>query len=525
MVKITHYEVYTDAGDGWKLEDRFSSEQRYEAINLSKEKEQENLKVKIIRENFDVQDNSYQETVEYVSGLSLSKAKVKRNIRPLLASDIRRRDEEPTNTINSGANKSSGIGGAIVKLVSIIVFSLVVANIFVTLVTPLVEDFIPENRTHIYLFVIFFMVFLGIAVPIILKKIPWYVFSYRRPTSHPIKESRFYEKAENIIKLYQLNDEYETSIAPSFPEASLDQKRYIVEFLKDILSNLNSKSMFQDSFSTLGVKLIVYGGCLELSRYCKLRISEANSLLFEAFKILDGHEVDLEAFYDGKKSFSDNKIAVFLTGVGAHLMGQIIDEHPMDVNILKQSFDKWEAQIANNAFIAEKISNKNIDIMCHCFVNVQCLLKFFDEAIPNLNQKKKDYWNDVHNLIHSLLNKYSGNSIQEQEGISTIEYSNTEEALRFASEFIKDINVYKEELSDENLIFLSKCNIIDKLEDEEIDQNDYIKDALEHTYNNEILVTEKIKNSMYSDRYGFEFLGDKRLNKTDKLVALYKLIY
>ena len=59
MVKITHYEVYTDRGDGWKLEDRFSSEQRHEAINLAKEREQERVKVKIIREVFDVQDNQY----------------------------------------------------------------------------------------------------------------------------------------------------------------------------------------------------------------------------------------------------------------------------------------------------------------------------------------------------------------------------------------------------------------------------------------------------------------------------------
>lgn len=524
MVKITHYEVYTDAGDGWKLEDRFSSEQRYEAINLSKEKEQEKLKVKIIRENFDVQDNSYQETVEYVSGLS-GKAKAKKERgRSLAATDIRSRDNDAPDGVNGENDANSGIGRAIVKLITIIIFSLIVANLFVTLVTPLVEDFIPEGHTHLILFVIFFAVFLGIAVPVILKKIPWHVFSYRRPAPRQIKESRFYEKAENIIKLYQLNEEYETSIAPSFPEASLDQKRYIVEFLKDILSDLNSKSMFQDSFSKLGVKLVVYGGCLELSRYCKLRISEANSLLYEAFKILDGDVVDLEAFYDGKKSFSDNKIAVFLTGVGAHLMSQVISERPMDVNILKQSFDKWEAQIADNAYIVENVSNAKVNIMCPCVVNIQCLLKFFDEAMPNLDQQKKNYWADVHNLIYNLLSKYSGKNVIEQEDITTIEYDNTEEALRFASEFIKDINVYKEELSDENLIFLSKCNIADKLE-EDVNQIDYIKDILEHTYNNEILVTEKIKNAMYTDLYGFEYLGDKRLNKTDKLVALYKLIY
>ena len=41
MVKISHYEIYTDRGDGWKLEDRFSSDQRYEAMRIAKEREAE----------------------------------------------------------------------------------------------------------------------------------------------------------------------------------------------------------------------------------------------------------------------------------------------------------------------------------------------------------------------------------------------------------------------------------------------------------------------------------------------------
>ena len=67
MVKISHYEVYTDRGDGWKLEDRFSSDQRYDAMRIAKEREAEKIAVKILKEDFDVQDNSYVETVEYVS--------------------------------------------------------------------------------------------------------------------------------------------------------------------------------------------------------------------------------------------------------------------------------------------------------------------------------------------------------------------------------------------------------------------------------------------------------------------------
>lgn len=528
MVKITHYEVYTDKGDGWKLEDRFSSEQRHEAINLSKEKEQEKLKVKIIRETFDVQDNSYQETVEYVSGLKNGKAKSPAP-KPVSSVDIRSymaagEDEK----LASGQVEATPgeMLKAVVKLITIIVLSLVFSNLLVTLLTPLVEDFVPEEKVRTVLFALFFTIFLGLAVPLILSKIPWYVFNIRRRSEkRPLRESRFYEKANNIIKLYQLN-EYEPSIAPAWPEAPLEHKRYIVEFLKDIMSGIDSRTMFEDSFSKLGVKLVVYGGCMELSRYCGLKITEANSLLFEAFKILDGENADLEEFYDGKRSFSDNKIAVFLAGVGAHLMAQVIDGQPMDTHILKQSFDKWEGLLNGDYQKKEdKQGSQQAEMQYPCLVNIQYQLKFFDEAMPDIEGQRKAYDADVRNIIYNLLNKYRGLNVLEKDEITSIEYENTGDAAKFASEFIKDINIYKDDLNDENLLFLSKCNIIDKNEDNVSNPEDYITDVLEHTYNNEILVVEKIKNSMCGHKYEFEFLGEKRLNKSDKLVALYKLIY
>ena len=38
MVDITHYEVYTDRGTGWKLEERFPADQRDAAIKYTREK-------------------------------------------------------------------------------------------------------------------------------------------------------------------------------------------------------------------------------------------------------------------------------------------------------------------------------------------------------------------------------------------------------------------------------------------------------------------------------------------------------
>lgn len=522
MVKITHYEVYTDRGDGWKLEGRFSSDQRHEAINLSKEKEQEKLKVKIIRESFDVQDNSYQETVEYVSGLSNAK---KDNA--VKASGFRPQTAPEGITADAVTAGNSTMTTAVIKLISIIILCLIVANLFVTLVTPLVENFVPEDKMHLALFVVFFVVFLGLAIPLILKKIPWYVFSSHEGIKRPAKERRYYEKAENVLKLYRLNEEYETAIAPAFPEASWEYKRYLVEFLQDILANVDSRSMFQDSFSKLGVKLVTYGGCLELSKYSGFRISEANSLLFEAFKILDGDEVDLEAFYESKKTFNDTKVAVFLTGVGAYLMAQVIEEKPLDFSVLKLGFEKWENLLESfqQAPLETGIMSGAADAKCSCLVNVQCQLKFFDEAMPNLETQKQSYWGDVHNIIYNLLNKYHGQNVIEREDVSSVEYDNTEDAVHFAAEFIKDISIYKEELNNENLIFLSKCNIVDRLEDGATAQEAYVSDILEHTYNNEIMVTERVKNSIYGNKYAFEFLGEKMLNKSNKMIALYKLIY
>ena len=65
---------------------------------------------------------------------------------------------------------------AIGKLVSIIILSLVFANLLVSLIEPVVEVVIPEDRRKSVMFVAFFVIFLLIALPLILKKVPWSAF-------------------------------------------------------------------------------------------------------------------------------------------------------------------------------------------------------------------------------------------------------------------------------------------------------------------------------------------------------------
>lgn len=180
MVKIAHYEVYTDSGDGWRLEDRFSADQRYEAVSLAKEREQARVKVKIIKENFDVQDNTYQETVEYISSPKLASSGAAghpgRTLFPTRKSPPSETGEDTVSVSRRPSNHTPRAGAALLKLVSIIVISLVLVNLLVTMLTPLVEQFVPEDIIRPIMFAVFFTLFLGITVPVLLTKVPWRLF-------------------------------------------------------------------------------------------------------------------------------------------------------------------------------------------------------------------------------------------------------------------------------------------------------------------------------------------------------------
>lgn len=80
-------------------------------------------------------------------------------------------------------------------------------------------------------------------------------------------KAAFLTRRKRLSAVIILNDEYEEAIAPIYPEAPLEHKRYIIEFLTQILGSLDANTSLHDSFTRLGIKLVVYGGCLELSRY------------------------------------------------------------------------------------------------------------------------------------------------------------------------------------------------------------------------------------------------------------------
>ncbi len=538
MVDITHYEVYVDRGNGWKLEERFPAEQRDQAIKYARDKEHDNLSVKLIREKFDVMDNSYQESVEYIS---LSNKKYKKDKSFNLFDGVSANSTAVNNiytAVDNTDNSAGTILKALGKLVLIIIFSLLFANIVVNLSLPILEPVLPEESSKTMLFFFFFGLFLIVSTPLILKKIPWHVFGFRRRIKpRRIPERKVFDKADAIIRLYNLNDEYSKELLPTYPEADIEDKRHIVEFLSMLIAQLDNQSLLSDDFNRLGLKLLVFGGSMELARYNHLKMGEANSLLYEAFRIIDGTDADLASFYEAKRSYQDNKVAIFLTGVGAYLMSQLLRQEKIDSYILRLTFDKWSRlnQIAYPIYIKDSEPlpetpggvqpapqpEKKVFLICVLNINLRVL---YNGDARSTATYEAEINKSMHNLLNNLISKYSGSDIKDSSKFMSIQFTNVNNAMVFAQEFLKDAATYVEELADENLIVAERLNILEgKLSNIEEDEN-RILDFLSHTYDGEILVDETIYNAVKNSGCRFEALGVKKMERSGGNAALYKLI-
>ncbi|MDD7313546.1 MAG: hypothetical protein PUH03_04245 [bacterium] len=528
MTKIAHYEVYVDSGAGWQLMERFVPEQRSEAYHLAKEQETASHKVKIIKETFDVADNTYLETIEYVSNLSGKKGTKK----SLSKIDYQK---DSTEVVQDIADSRRNIYKAVIKFIALILISLIFANIFVSLVFPLLEIVAGEDNSSLMFFV-FFVVFLAMAIPLVLKNIPWYIFiAQADKDKEKIPEEKFYEKAQNLVKAYNINSDLSNLKTNVYPEAPLEYKQYLIYFLSEILSNLNVRSALQNQFSRLGVKLLVFGGCLELGRYGGLKMSEANSILFEAFKITDGDKADLEEFYEAKQTFSDNKVAIYLTGIGAYLMHQVITDQKLYGNILNQAFDKWEAQRGLEITAKKESAPKEVEVEktlepaekpLKARVNIKSDLKFLDASIPNQEEFANSTSASIRAIIANLSEKFEGKNIIEAGGVTALDFDKVRNGAKFAVEYLKDIGTYIEENNDERIILRNCCAIIKAEEDVEPNLNQkYVLDIFEHIYNNEIIVDKDIEKVLEAEGSELDFLGDKLLKETGKSIELYKLKY
>lgn len=524
-MKIAHYEVYADKGDGWKLQERFAAEQRQDAFNLAKEHEADNHRVKIIKEIFDVMDNSYQESVEYVSNLNRKKSSKGGGF--MLSDEGIPVSEGKRITYTGGQNT---VAGVMLKIVLLIFLSLIFANLFVSLLFPLLEIFIEEENSRSVLFSVFFVVFLAMAIPLLLKSVPWYVWvsDDNGKQGKKIKEKGFYDQAEYLIKAYNINNS-DPITAPAYPEAPIEYKHYIISFLSEMLSKLKSPTVLQDSFNRLGVKLLVFGGCLELARYSNLTMPEANSLLYDAFKITDGEKADLEAFYEAKRSYNDNKIAILLTGIGAYLMAHVVNGREMPSEALNIAFNKWEKQNSNpqNDPILQELEDEQIkegDIICDCMVSLKSDLKFLDTSIPDYETIASQTSEGIRNIVSNLVDKYKGFDVIEANGITSVHFRKLNNALRFSEECLKDIGSYHDEISNDNMIMRNCCALTANNTKDEPNLNNFLKDMFEHIYNNEIVLTKDVQSHLEGSEYQLEYLGEKNFQLLGSSVELYKYL-
>ena len=220
MVKIVRYEVYSDDGNGWQLVEQFSGEDRQEAVFCAKEVEAGNRPVKIIREIYDTDDNSFQESVEYISGLKVKTKEKIKAVEDSIFDDLKGEYNVEATPFKMLA--SNVVSKAIMKLILIIVFSLILANILVSLAVPMVEFLVPDEQRKSVLFFGFFIIFLLIAAPLLFYKIPWNVFyTLHQGEKELINERHFFRHAASLINNYNLNDNGKEVVVPVFPEAPL----------------------------------------------------------------------------------------------------------------------------------------------------------------------------------------------------------------------------------------------------------------------------------------------------------------
>lgn len=530
MVKIIRYEVYSDRGEGWKLIDQFSGDERQDATFCAREIEDNGQAVKVIREIYETDDGSFQETVEYISGLKKNtKAKIV-SVEDAIFEGLKGEYNVEATPFKMLAENQ--VSKALVKLFLIVAFSLLLANVLTGLSVPIVEYMVPDEKRKSVLFFGFFVIFVVISGPLLFYKVPWNVFySLRKDDKEIINEKVIFRRATNLMTNYNLHDNGEEVITPVFPEASLEYKQYIIGYLTQILNNLESNIKIKESFNRLGVELIVYGGCLELAKYGRLKWAEVNSLLYEAIKVLEGNNVDLQAFYDAKRAYQDNKVAVFLTGVGSYLMSQVVRDIPMDANVLRMTMEKWMAFMNNGVEDhseddkKEDIITENFNIPFECLVNLRINVNIFDDEKEISSEEQASVHAEIHGWIASLKEKYCGSDVIEEGNITSVRFMDLGKAVQFTVELLPKFEEYKESQTQYNLIIDAKAAILEISSDKAVNLSNYISDVLEYAYNQEIIVNGLIKDELLESPYAFEFLGDKKLQKTEISVPLYKMSF
>ena len=244
---------------------------------------------------------------------------------------------------------------------------------------------------------------------------------------------------------------------------------------------------------------------------------------------MNGERVDLQTFYDAKRSYQDNKVAVFLTGVGAYLMSQVINDIPMDAEVLQATLEKWisfntvpETDSRLNDASEEK-EDTDLNIIFECLVNIRWNITIFDEEKDIGEKEQNEVKTDVRGIIAQLVAQYRGDNMIEENSTTSIHFSNLGKAVSFLTAVRDKIEEYKDHRSEYNLMADIKMALLDVPSDKKLNFNAYVSDILEYAYNQEIIVNGVVKDELLESPYGFEFLGDKALHRSGMTTPLYKL--
>ena len=131
------------------------------------------------------------------------------------------------------------------------------------------------------------------------------------------------------------------------------------------------------------------------------------------------------------------------------------------------------------------------------------------------------YLFDIHNIIQNLLNKYAGENLVEDKGVSSINFALLNEAIKFATSFLQDISIYQDEINDENIILKNMCAIT---EIKDTSNPAYIDGIFDHAYDGEVLITKSLAEKLAAQDYTIEFLGEKKISNLDVSEEIYKII-
>ena len=159
----------------------------------------------------------------------------------------------------------------------------------------------------------------------------------------------------------------------------------------------------------------------------------------------------------------------------------------------------------------------------NCIVNIRTNTHVYDDEKEVSEDDIKKINANIYNLLLEEAKKCESGEISNNDDITSIRFGNLNKAVKFIFDYKNKLEEYKDNKTEYNLIIDNKIAIIDIPENKELNLNLYISDIFDYAYNQEIIVNDAIKDELLDSVYGFEFLGDKQLRKSEITQALYKM--